>query len=102
MPFPFAVDDHQTRNGEHLVRVGAARLIQERDLTPERLASEPGVRVCNAPGTNHHSVAELTIGLIIMAARRLAEVDERRARRAGRPGRGHQGRALARSPLPMK
>jgi UDP-N-acetylglucosamine--N-acetylmuramyl-(pentapeptide) pyrophosphoryl-undecaprenol N-acetylglucosamine transferase len=40
VPFPFAVDDHQTRNGEHLVRVGAARLIQERDLTPERLASE--------------------------------------------------------------
>jgi len=40
VPFPFAVDDHQTRNGEHLVRVGAARLIQERDLTPERLAAE--------------------------------------------------------------
>ncbi|MCC2655636.1 MAG: murG [Panacagrimonas sp.] len=40
VPFPFAVDDHQTRNGEHLVRVGAARLVQESDLTPERLASE--------------------------------------------------------------
>lgn len=33
-----------------------------------------GIRVCNAPGTNHHSVAELTIGLIIMTARHLAEV----------------------------
>lgn len=33
-----------------------------------------GIRVCNAPGTNHHSVAELTIGLIIMAARRLVDV----------------------------
>ena len=33
-----------------------------------------GITVCNAPGTNHHSVAELTIGLIIMTARRLAEV----------------------------
>jgi phosphoglycerate dehydrogenase-like enzyme len=33
-----------------------------------------GIRVCNAPGTNHHSVAEFTIGLIIMAARHLAEV----------------------------
>lgn len=33
-----------------------------------------GIRVCNAPGTNHHSVAELTIGLIIMSARHLAEV----------------------------
>lgn len=38
VPFPHAVDDHQTRNGEHLVRVGAARLIAERDLTPELLA----------------------------------------------------------------
>ena len=37
-------------------------------------AAAQGIRVCNAPGTNHHSVAELTIGLIIMAARRLGEV----------------------------
>ncbi|MGQ0502528.1 MAG: undecaprenyldiphospho-muramoylpentapeptide beta-N-acetylglucosaminyltransferase [Panacagrimonas sp.] len=38
VPFPFAVDDHQTRNGEHLVAAGAAQLIQEVALTPERLA----------------------------------------------------------------
>jgi phosphoglycerate dehydrogenase-like enzyme len=37
-------------------------------------ATAQGIRVCNAPGTNHHSVAEFTIGLIIMAARRLREV----------------------------
>jgi phosphoglycerate dehydrogenase-like enzyme len=37
-------------------------------------AAAQGIRVCNAPGTNHHSVAELTIGLIIMAARHLLEV----------------------------
>ncbi|MDQ0828090.1 phosphoglycerate dehydrogenase-like enzyme [Arthrobacter sp. B2I5] len=37
-------------------------------------AAAHGIRVCNAPGTNHHSVAELTIGLIIMTARRLSEV----------------------------
>ncbi|KRE68239.1 hydroxyacid dehydrogenase [Arthrobacter sp. Soil761] len=37
-------------------------------------ASARGIRVCTAPGTNHHSVAELTIGLIIMAARRVTEV----------------------------
>ncbi|HKY92179.1 MAG TPA: undecaprenyldiphospho-muramoylpentapeptide beta-N-acetylglucosaminyltransferase [Nevskiaceae bacterium] len=40
VPFPFAVDDHQTRNGEYLVRCGAARLVQEADLTPARLAAE--------------------------------------------------------------
>lgn len=37
-------------------------------------AAAQGITVCNAPGTNHHSVAELTIGLIIMAARHLLEV----------------------------
>lgn len=40
VPFPYAVDDHQTRNGEHLVRLGAARRIAESDLSPERLARE--------------------------------------------------------------
>lgn len=40
VPFPAAVDDHQTRNAEFLVREGAALLIQERDLTPVRLANE--------------------------------------------------------------
>jgi len=38
VPFPHAVDDHQTRNGEYLVKAGAALLIPERDLTPRRLA----------------------------------------------------------------
>jgi UDP-N-acetylglucosamine--N-acetylmuramyl-(pentapeptide) pyrophosphoryl-undecaprenol N-acetylglucosamine transferase len=32
VPFPAAVDDHQTRNAGVLVRAGAARLVQERDL----------------------------------------------------------------------
>ena len=32
VPFPYAVDDHQTRNGEFLVQAGAAEMIQERDL----------------------------------------------------------------------
>lgn len=40
VPFPHAVDDHQTRNGEYLVNVGAARLVQEAELTPQRLAQE--------------------------------------------------------------
>lgn len=39
VPFPHAVDDHQTVNGRYLVQVGAALLIQERDLTPELLAN---------------------------------------------------------------
>jgi len=38
VPFPAAVDDHQTRNGDYLVRAGAALLIAERALDPQRLA----------------------------------------------------------------
>jgi UDP-N-acetylglucosamine--N-acetylmuramyl-(pentapeptide) pyrophosphoryl-undecaprenol N-acetylglucosamine transferase len=38
VPFPHAVDDHQTRNAEALVAAGAAELIQERDLKTNDLA----------------------------------------------------------------
>jgi UDP-N-acetylglucosamine--N-acetylmuramyl-(pentapeptide) pyrophosphoryl-undecaprenol N-acetylglucosamine transferase len=38
VPFPAAVDDHQTRNAGFLVDAGAAVLIADRDLTAERLA----------------------------------------------------------------
>jgi UDP-N-acetylglucosamine--N-acetylmuramyl-(pentapeptide) pyrophosphoryl-undecaprenol N-acetylglucosamine transferase len=38
IPFPYAVDDHQTANGRYLAGAGAALLVQERDLTPATLA----------------------------------------------------------------
>jgi len=37
IPYPFAVDDHQTVNAQYLVQQGAAYLIQQRDLTEETL-----------------------------------------------------------------
>jgi len=40
VPFPGAVDDHQTRNAEVLTKAGAAVLIADADLTGERLATE--------------------------------------------------------------
>ena len=39
VPFPAAVDDHQTRNAEYAVRAGAARLLPEAGLTPISLAA---------------------------------------------------------------
>ena len=49
IPFPAAIDDHQTANGRWLVAGGAAQLIQQRDLSAETLAellagiaAEPG------------------------------------------------------------
>jgi len=38
VPFPFAVDDHQTRNARFLVDQGAGWLVQQTDLSPEWLA----------------------------------------------------------------
>ena len=40
VPFPAAVDDHQTFNAQYLAREGAAVLIADRDLTAARLAAE--------------------------------------------------------------
>jgi UDP-N-acetylglucosamine--N-acetylmuramyl-(pentapeptide) pyrophosphoryl-undecaprenol N-acetylglucosamine transferase len=39
VPFPHAVDDHQTANARFLADQGAAILIQQRDLTPQKLAA---------------------------------------------------------------
>lgn len=39
-------------------------------------AAARGIRVCNTPGVNHHAVAEMTIALMLMAARRLRSVIE--------------------------
>jgi UDP-N-acetylglucosamine--N-acetylmuramyl-(pentapeptide) pyrophosphoryl-undecaprenol N-acetylglucosamine transferase len=38
VPFPFAADDHQTRNAEALEHSGAARLVRDADFTGEKLS----------------------------------------------------------------
>ena len=38
VPFPSAVDDHQTTNAKFLVEKGGGWLVQQRDMTPEWLA----------------------------------------------------------------
>ena len=38
VPFPHAVDDHQSTNARFLVDAGGGWLVQQRDLTPEGLA----------------------------------------------------------------
>jgi UDP-N-acetylglucosamine--N-acetylmuramyl-(pentapeptide) pyrophosphoryl-undecaprenol N-acetylglucosamine transferase len=40
IPYPHAVDDHQTENGKFLSEAGAARLFRQQDLTAETLAAE--------------------------------------------------------------
>ena len=55
VPFPYAVDDHQVGNARYLSDAGAARLIIQRDLTAEGLATvlsellaDPGKRLAMA------------------------------------------------------
>jgi UDP-N-acetylglucosamine--N-acetylmuramyl-(pentapeptide) pyrophosphoryl-undecaprenol N-acetylglucosamine transferase len=40
VPYPHAVDDHQTRNAAVLVDAGAARCVADHELTPDRAISE--------------------------------------------------------------
>ena len=40
VPFPGAVDDHQSHNAQYLVRESAAVVMADRELTAERLAAE--------------------------------------------------------------
>lgn len=49
VPFPAAVDDHQTHNAQFLVQENAAVLVHDRDVTPERIATELQ-RLCEGRG----------------------------------------------------
>lgn len=40
IPFPFAVDDHQTANANYLVKENAALMIQQADLSADQLAQK--------------------------------------------------------------
>lgn len=39
VPFPFAIDDHQTSNARYLVDAGAGWMTQQKDLSAEKLAA---------------------------------------------------------------
>ncbi|WP_449423245.1 undecaprenyldiphospho-muramoylpentapeptide beta-N-acetylglucosaminyltransferase [Rhodanobacter lindaniclasticus] len=65
VPFPHAVDDHQTRNAEALVAVGAADILQENELDIQTLAQ----RLTALLGDRPHLLA------MADAARTLAKPD---------------------------
>ena len=50
IPFPSAVDDHQTRNAEFLSRRGAAVLLPQSELSAEKLAQLLGEFAAGEPG----------------------------------------------------
>jgi UDP-N-acetylglucosamine--N-acetylmuramyl-(pentapeptide) pyrophosphoryl-undecaprenol N-acetylglucosamine transferase len=69
IPLPTAADDHQRRNAEVLVAAGAAELIEQKDLTGERLAG----RILALAEDDERRRA------MAAAARRLARPDAARA-----------------------
>ena len=68
VPYPYAVDDHQTTNARYLVDAGAAVLMPQDALTPEVLAEE--IRTC---ASDRNRVVERAI-----RARELARPDATR------------------------
>jgi UDP-N-acetylglucosamine--N-acetylmuramyl-(pentapeptide) pyrophosphoryl-undecaprenol N-acetylglucosamine transferase len=74
VPFPAAVDDHQTRNAEWLGRVSAAQVVSEAGLTAEELAN----RIATLFGNGRSrllAMAEAARSLAVAdAARRVAEL----------------------------
>jgi UDP-N-acetylglucosamine--N-acetylmuramyl-(pentapeptide) pyrophosphoryl-undecaprenol N-acetylglucosamine transferase len=65
IPFPGATDDHQRRNAEALAKVGAAKMVDQRELTGERLATE--ILALSANEVERHRMGQ--------AAARLARPD---------------------------
>ena len=79
VPFPFAADDHQTRNAEALERGGAARLVRDSDMNGEKLFSLAG-ELGGAPETLARMGEAARQFARPGAARRAAEILEAAAR----------------------
>ncbi len=72
VPFPHAVDDHQTANARFLAESDAALVLQERDLTPEVLAGQLGPLLRNRGRTL--AMARAARGVAVQdAAQRVAQ-----------------------------
>jgi UDP-N-acetylglucosamine--N-acetylmuramyl-(pentapeptide) pyrophosphoryl-undecaprenol N-acetylglucosamine transferase len=73
IPFALATDDHQSKNAEAMVRVGAARLVPEREVSAERLGDT--LRELLGDRGNLLHMAEAARGVrVIDAAARVADL----------------------------
>ena len=62
IPFPAAMDDHQTANARGLVEAGGAFVIQEADLTPDLLAGHISAILEDSEGAEAMAAAALAQG----------------------------------------
>jgi UDP-N-acetylglucosamine--N-acetylmuramyl-(pentapeptide) pyrophosphoryl-undecaprenol N-acetylglucosamine transferase len=87
VPFPFAVDDHQTRNAEFLVSAGAARLQDEASCSIDSMASQLQELLSNRAGLLHMAKTARSLA-IPDAADRVADICLQSARTVRGAGRG--------------
>lgn len=71
IPYPHAVDDHQRRNAESLLKRGACEMLLERELSPESLAGTIGELISDRErlaqiGANARSLGRLDAGRVIV------------------------------------
>lgn len=83
VPLPTATDDHQRKNAEVLGRAGAGLVIEERDLSGERLAATIAMLVADPDRRRQMSAAARTLARPDAAARIADRVEELGGRRAG-------------------
>jgi UDP-N-acetylglucosamine--N-acetylmuramyl-(pentapeptide) pyrophosphoryl-undecaprenol N-acetylglucosamine transferase len=72
VPYPHAVDDHQTRNAQALCEAGAAELIQERDLHDKELSIQLGALLGDRAKLQAMAAAARTLARV-NAAERIAD-----------------------------
>ena len=69
IPFPHAVDDHQTRNAEYLVEAGAAVLVQESETDAQSLSAVLGSLMSDRTGLLEMATRARSVSVPDSAAR---------------------------------
>jgi len=69
VPFPFAADNHQRKNAEAFERAGAARMIVQSEVTPERLAKELSRLIAHPEEIDRMEEASRKLGRVDSAER---------------------------------
>lgn len=69
VPYPFAADDHQTCNARVFADAGAAEMIPENQLTPERLAKSITTIIQNLPTRQRMAQAAHALAITDAASR---------------------------------
>ena len=80
VPLPIAAEEHQTANARALAHVGAAVVVADRDLTPQRLVDEVDALLARPGALTAMAEAARSVGRPD-AAERVADLLVRHARR---------------------